>query len=186
MAATAATRTTSTIFAIATGERQAVDIMNQLWAAGFARTDISVIYPEARETYEEADGDEALAMFDAYAPFARRRRLGGGLLGGAVGWLHGLCRVQVEGLGVCIAAGPLATALHGVENFGVVDALALLGVNPTVGEQYRGRLRHGHVLIGVHAEFADGAHKAMEIFAANAAFDVVAIKPVRSASGVEV
>ena len=107
------------VFGIAKTEDQAVNIANQLKAAGFSESDISVLFPDKTGTRDFAHEQHTKAPEGAAAGAGT-----GAVLGGALGWMVGIGALAIPGLGPFIAAGPVMAALAGL------GAGAAAGVKP--------------------------------------------------------
>src|SRR5215469_9583762 len=82
--------------------------VNDLRAAGFRNTDVSVLLPENKGTKDFAHEKNTKAPEGAAT--------GGGagaIIGGALGWLAGIGALAIPGIGPFLAAGPIVTALAG-------------------------------------------------------------------------
>src|ERR1700722_9233618 len=93
------------VYGIAKTEDQAVNIANQLKAAGFSESDISVLFPDKTGTHDFAHEQHTKAPEGAAT---------GAVLGGALGWMVGIGALAIPGLGPFIAAGPVMAALAGL------------------------------------------------------------------------
>jgi hypothetical protein len=82
--------------------------------------------------------------------------VGGGLLGGALGWLAGIGTLAIPGVGPFIAAGPIMAALGGAAVGatvgGVTGTLVGLGIPEFEAKRYEGRVKDGNYLISVRTE----------------------------------
>jgi hypothetical protein len=149
-----------------------------LKAAGFRNTDISVLLPKN-------DGNKDLAHVRATkAPEGASAGAGSGaLVGGTLGWLVGIGALAVPGLGPLIAAGPIVAMLAGAGAGGAVGgvtgALVGAGIPEYEAKRYEGRVRHGGILLSVHADDTQWSRKAKEILERTGAEDVSATSEVR-------
>src|SRR6516225_11298681 len=96
------------VFCLAQDEAQAVQIVENLKAAGFSNNDISVLLPDKCSTREFAHEKGTKAPEGALTGAGS-----GGVLGGVLGWLVGVGALAIPGLGPFIAAGPIMAALSG-------------------------------------------------------------------------
>ncbi|HSX81822.1 MAG TPA: DUF3341 domain-containing protein, partial [Candidatus Saccharimonadia bacterium] len=96
------------VLCMAKTEAQAIAIVDQLKAAGFAPNDISVLCPDTTGTKDFAHEQHTKAPEGAATGAGT-----GGVLGGALGWLVGIGALAIPGLGPFIAAGPILAALSG-------------------------------------------------------------------------
>ena len=108
------------VFCLAKSEAQATTIVEQLKAANFSHTDISVLLPDKTGTRDFAHEQHTKAPEGAATGAGT-----GGVLGGALGWLVGIGALAIPGLGPFIAAGPIMAALSGA-----AAGAALLEVSP--------------------------------------------------------
>lgn len=137
-----------TIFAIASSESQAVNILNRLRSAGFLSEDVSVLMSDKAGTTDFAIKHETKAPEGAATGATT-----GGLLGGALGWLAGVGTLAIPGLGPLIAAGPIMAALSGAAVGaavgGLTGGLIGLGVPEYEAKRYEARLKEGNVFVSV-------------------------------------
>ena len=159
------------VFGIADSRARAERIVTDLRAAGFASTDVSVLFPD--ETGVRTIAHEAHTKM----PEGTSTGAGAGvLLGGALGWLAGVGAIAIPGLGPFIAAGPIMGALGGAGAGAAVGGLsgALLGyaVPEFEAKQYESKLRAGNYLISVHTESLDQQAHVRGILDRNGASDV--------------
>src|ERR1700679_4075479 len=94
------------VFGIAKSESQAIDIADNLKAAGFTENDVSVLFPDKQGSKDFAHEQHTKAPEGAATGGAS-----GAVLGGALGWMVGIGALAIPGLGVFIAAGPLSWQL---------------------------------------------------------------------------
>lgn len=125
--------------------------IDDLVDAGVDRNDISFVMPDPDERYRttlEGDGDQV-------AEGAIGGAAVGGVLGGLTGLLLGLGAFAIPGLGVIVAAGPLAAALTGAGvgalAGGLVGALVGWGVPEEEASYYAEGVRRGGTLVAVRA-----------------------------------
>ena len=115
------------VFCLSKTEDQAQRIVVDLKSAGFNSNDISVLFPDKTGTRDFAHEHHTKAP-EGTATGA----VGGGLLGGALGWLAGIGTLAIPGVGPFIAAGPIMAALGGAAVGatvgGVTGALVGLGI----------------------------------------------------------
>jgi hypothetical protein len=159
------------IFCIADTQTQTESIVDQLKAAGFPNTDISVLFPDKRGTHDFAAEHHTKAPEGAVTGGVT-----GGVLGGALGWLAGIGSLAIPGLGPFIAAGPLMAALGGVAAGaavgGLTGALIGLGIPEFEAKRYEGKIRGGQILISVSAVDDARLDRAKKIFEAAGAQDI--------------
>ena len=123
--------------------------IDDLVDAGVDRNDISFVMPDPDERYRttlEGDGDQVVEGAIGGAAV-------GGVLGGLTGLLLGLGAFAIPGLGVIVAAGPLAAALTGAGvgalTGGLVGALVGWGVPEEEAGYYTEGVRRGGTLVAV-------------------------------------
>lgn len=149
-----------------------------LKAAGFRNTDISVLLPKN-------EGNKDLAHVRATkAPEGASAGAGSGaLLGGTLGWLVGIGALAVPGLGPLIAAGPIVAMLAGAGAGGALGgmtgALVGAGIPEYEAKRYEGRVRHGGILLSVHADDMQWSRKAKEILERTGAEDISSTSEVK-------
>ena len=151
------------VICIAKSHDQAVDIINQLRAAGFSNEEVSVLLPDQGATRDFAHEQHTKAPEGAAAGAVT-----GGVLAGALGWLIGIGSLAIPGVGPFIAAGPILAALGGAAAGGAAGVLtgALIGygIPEYEAKQYEGKVKGGNILISVHTEDGRERDKAKEIF----------------------
>jgi ActD protein len=145
--------------------------VDQLRAAGYRNTDISVLFPENQGTKDFAHEKHTKAPEGATTGAGT-----GVVVGGALGWLAGIGALAIPGLGPFIAAGPIMTALAGAGVFGTVGgllgALIGLGIPEYEAKRYEGRVRKGGILLSVHCDNSDWTRQAKRILEQTGAEDV--------------
>ncbi|HEY7494144.1 MAG TPA: hypothetical protein VIH59_23955 [Candidatus Tectomicrobia bacterium] len=150
------------VFCIAQTEAQALTIMQQLKAAGFAHNDISILFPDQTGPRDFAHAQHTKAPEGATAGATT-----GGVLGGTLGWLVGIGALAIPGLGSFIAAGPIMAVLGGVAAGaalgGLTGALIGLGMPEYEAKRYAGKIQQGNLLISVHTEDRTERDRAREI-----------------------
>jgi uncharacterized protein YcfJ len=159
------------VFCIVRDYAQASNIVSDLKRAKFSSNDISVLMPDQSGTRDFAHEHNTKALEAAVAGTSA-----GALLGGALGWLAGICSLAIPGAGPFIAAGPIMAALSGAAVGGAVGgitgALIGLGIPEFEAKQYEGKIRGGNVLVSVHSENSDQTKRAKEIFERARAEDI--------------
>jgi len=152
--------------------REAVsDAVDQLRAAGFRATDVSVLMPENTGNKDFAHEKGTKAPEGAAAGATS-----GAVLGGVLGWLVGIGALAIPGLGPFIAAGPIMAALAGSVGVGIVGGLggALIGagIPEYEAKRYEGRIKSGGILLSVHCDDSHWAKRAKELLLHTGAQDV--------------
>lgn len=145
--------------------------VDELKAAGFSHTDISVLFPESSGTRDFAHEKSTKAPEGASAGAGT-----GVVLGGALGWLMGIGALAIPGLGPFIAAGPIVAALAGAGVGGTVGgiagALIGMGIPEYEAKRYEGRVKNGGILLSVHSDSSDWTKRAKEILKRTGALDI--------------
>ena len=145
--------------------------LDELKAAGFRNTDISVLFPESSGTRDFAHAKSTKAPEGASAGAGT-----GVVLGGALGWLMGIGALAIPGLGPFIAAGPIMAALAGAGVGGTVGgiagALIGMGIPEYEAKRYEGKIKDGNILMSVHTDDSKERGRAKEIFKRGGAEDI--------------
>jgi len=173
------------VFGIVENETQAQAAVVALESVGFASADISVLGGSADASGVVVPAGVEYAD-DPTVINGKTREVGhtnttkapegttvgvttGGVLGGVAGWLVGIGALAIPGVGPFVAAGPILAALSGAAigaaAGGVAGALVGYGIPEYEANLYAGKLKEGHILIGVHAVNSDeaaAAKKALE------------------------
>jgi|SRR5947209_5295537 len=145
--------------------------VDELKAAGFRNTDISVLFPESAGTRDFAHEKSTKA------PEGATTGAGTGILvGGALGWLMGIGALAVPGIGPFIAAGPLMAALAGAgvgsAVGGIAGALIGMGIPEYEAKRYEGRVKDGGIQLSVHSENSDWTNRAKDVLKRTGAQDI--------------
>ena len=150
------------VFCIANSEPQAVQIVDELKAAGFSN-EISVLLPDKSGTKDFAHEHHTKAPEGATTG-----GVSGGVLGGALGWLAGIGALAIPGLGPFIAAGPIMATLGGAAVGatlgGITGALIGMGLPEFEAKQYESKIKGGNILIAVHANDSEDATHVEHIY----------------------
>jgi hypothetical protein len=145
--------------------------VDQLKAAGYRNTDISVLFPENAGTKDFAHEKHTKAPEGATTGAGT-----GAVVGGTLGWLAGIGALAIPGLGPFIAAGPIMAALAGAAvggtTGGVVGALIGMGFPEYEAKRYEGRIKDGGILLSVHCDDSEWTKKAKNILENTGAEDV--------------
>jgi len=151
--------------------------VDQLVKAGFARGDISALFPRSEETKAFALENNTKAPEGAAVGAA-----GGGVVGGAIGLLAGIGALAIPGLGPFIAAGPIVAALSGAGIGGAVGGLAGsligLGVTEVEAKNYEEKIKQGRYLVAVHVDTANERARAAKALKEAGAQDVSSVSEV--------
>ena len=150
------------VYAIATSEGQALQIVDSLKDAGFSDNDISVLFPDKESTHQFAHETNTKAPEGAAVGATT-----GGVLGGGLGLLAGIGALAIPGVGPLIAAGPLLAALSGAAAGatvgGIAGALIGMGIPEVEAKRYENRIAEGNILISVHTTTGDEVDSAKDI-----------------------
>jgi hypothetical protein len=145
--------------------------VEELKAAGYRNTDISVLFPENAGTKDFAHEKHTKAPEGAATGAGT-----GAVVGGTLGWLAGIGALAIPGLGPFIAAGPIMAALAGAgvggTLGGVVGALVGMGIPEYEARRYEGRIKSGGILLSVHCDDSEWTKKAKDILERTGAEDV--------------
>lgn len=141
-----------------------------LQTAGFRSANISVLIPGP-------GSDELITEKSTKAPEGAATGAGSGaVIGGTLGWLAGIGALALPGLGVLIAAGPIAAALAGVgigsTVGGLTGALIGLGIPEYEAKRYEGHVTKGGCLLSVHCFGPHWVKQAKEIIVDTGGQDV--------------
>jgi hypothetical protein len=153
-------------------DRVAVEhAVDELRAAGYRNTDISVLFPDNVGTKDFAHEKHTKAPEGATTGAGT-----GAVVGGTLGWLAGIGALAIPGLGPFIAAGPIMAALAGAgvggTVGGVVGALVGMGIPEYEAKRYEGRVKSGGILLSVHCDDSEWTKKARTILEQTGAEDV--------------
>ena len=161
------------VIGIVDGQVQAENIVQRLEQSGFARGDISAIFPDKHGSRDFAHEQNTKAPEGAVVGVTS-----GGVVGGTLGLLAGIGALAIPGLGPFIAAGPLMAALSGAAAGaavgGVAGALIGLGIPEIEAKKYEGKLRGGNILIAAHVDSSEEEKRAKEVFGLEGAHDISA------------
>lgn len=146
----------------------AEEALRALREARFAPDRVSTVMLQAPEPQGSGENTERTRVDETTGVLA------GGALGGLAGWLIGATAVAVPGLGALIAAGALVGALGGAgigaAAGGLIGYLIDQGLSREEAGYYHERVRHGAVLVTVHASPAR-ADDALRILQRHGAHD---------------
>ena len=147
------------------------EAIDNLKAAGFRHTDISVLFPENLGSKDFGHEKHTKAPEGAVA--------GGGsgaVVGAAFGWLVGAGSLLVPGLEAMQAAGPVVGMMGGmgagVMLGGLTGAVIGAGVPEYEAKRYEGRVRKGGILVSVHCDDPAWAKNARRILKRTGARDI--------------
>lgn len=175
------------VVAIVKSQHQADKLVDDLRAAGFTDSDISVLMRDSR-TGGLRDTQTGSAFDEDEPPRGKQTNLGlekgskagtggatgaaaGGIIGGTIGLLAGLGTIAIPGLGALVAAGPILGALSGSAVGGsvglITGSLVGLGVPEIEAKVFEGQLKEGGVLVAAHCANDQEIEQAKKICKAN-------------------
>jgi hypothetical protein len=159
------------VYGLYRNHAQVEHAVDELKAAGFRNTDISVLMQENEGTKDFA------AEKNTKAPEGTATGATSGVvIGGALGWLAGIGALAIPGVGPFIAAGPIMGALAGAGTGGIVGgligALVGMGIPEYEAKRYEGRIKAGDILLSVHSDRSEWTRKAKDILKRTGAEDV--------------
>ena len=132
---------------------EAHKVANDLRAAGFMDSDISIVANNAAGDYQ-ADPRVTAAPDDASA--TAKGALTGAVVGGGAGLAASLAGLAIPGIGPIIAAGPIVATLAGAGTGavagGLIGGLVDLGVPESHAQYYAESVRRGGALVTVRAD----------------------------------
>jgi hypothetical protein len=162
---------TKAVYGIVQTHAEAASLIENLRAAGFASTDVSVLAPHNQQ-------DVGL-MVEKHTKSLEGTATGataGGVLGGVLGLLAGIGTLAIPGFGILVAAGPLLATLSGMgfgaSVGGLAGGLIGLGIPEYEAKRYEGHLGKGGILIAVHCPDSESASRAQDIMQTSGAADV--------------
>lgn len=153
---------------------EAHHVANELRAAGFSDSDISIVANNADGSYAndprlsaDADRDDTSA--------AAKGAVAGAVVGGGAGLAASLAGLAIPGIGPIIAAGPIVATLAGAGTGavagGLIGGLVDLGVPEGDAEYYAEAVRRGGALVTVRAD-ASRVEEAADIMRERGAVDI--------------
>ena len=153
----------TSVFGIVKSHSQAERLVEELQAAGFPASEISVLLPDS-----EGKHDIGHVKATKAPEGATTGATAGGVTGGVLGLLAGIGALAIPGIGPFIAAGPLMAALSGAAigagTGGLVGGLVGMGIPEIEAKRYQDKLKRGNYLIAVAAADGDEKDRAKEIF----------------------
>lgn len=164
--------------------QEADKAVDELQEAGIKKEDISIIVREESRP-KVPSGRRVEVAKDAAAGVTT-----GGAIGGIAGLIIGIVAITVPGLGLLIAAGPLAVslglvqiggttlagAITGAAAGGIIGGLVGLGVPEERAKAYEEAVRKGQILLAVGVT-PDNQEKVRGIFSNHGASQVCNIGP---------
>ena len=142
---------------------QAANLVEKLQGAGFAKHDISALFPDRVGATDAAREQSTKAAEGTVAGAAA-----GGTLGGAVGLLAGLGALAIPGIGPLLAIGPIVAAITGAAAGaavgGVTGGLVGMGLPESHAKGFEQKIREGHILLSVHTATTEQRSRAQSLF----------------------
>jgi uncharacterized membrane protein len=152
----------TSVFGIVKSHSQAERLVEELQAAGFPASEISVLLPDSEGKHDIGHVKATKAPEGATTGASA-----GGVTGGVLGLLAGIGALAIPGIGPFIAAGPLMAALSGAAigagTGGLVGGLVGMGIPEIEARRYQDKLKRGNYLIAVAAD-GDEKDRAKEVF----------------------
>jgi uncharacterized membrane protein len=159
------------VIGLVPSDAQAERLVDTLVNAGFAKSDISVLFPDKNASRDFAHEQNTKAPEGAAAGATIA-----GTLGGTIGLLAGIGALAIPGLGPFIAAGPIMATLSGAAVGATVGAisgaLVGLGIPEVEAKQYEAKIAGGNILMSVHVEDGDERKRAKEVLESGGAVNV--------------
>jgi hypothetical protein len=160
-------------------QAQAQKIIGELHVSGFATQDISVLFPDPKDTKTFAQ-DMETKVPDGAAIGAVTGGSAGAWLGGGLGFLTGIGAIVIPGLGPFLAVGPLLGLFGGAAVGATVGAtvgtftgvLVAMGIPEHQAKEYEARLGNGRILLSVHTEDRSMQWKAADVLRRNGSEDI--------------
>jgi hypothetical protein len=147
--------------------------VDQLLAAGFSNSDISVLLPDNDSTRAFAHEKNTKAPEGVTTGVTT-----GGIVGGALGPLASVGALAIPGIGPLIAAGPIVAALAGVGSGGIVGgivgALVGMGIPEYEAKRFEGAVKGGGTLLSVHCDTSQEITRAKQTLRDTGARDISA------------
>lgn len=133
---------------------EAHKVANDLRAAGFMDSDISIVANNAAGEYQSDPRVTTATTEDTSA--TAKGALTGAVVGGGAGLAASLAGLAIPGIGPIIAAGPIVATLAGAGTGavagGLIGGLVDLGVPESHAEYYAESVRRGGALVTVRAD----------------------------------
>ena len=151
---------------------EAHQVANDLRAAGFLDSDISIVANNASGEYRE---DARVRTDDNEASATAKGAVTGAVVGGGAGLAASLAGLAIPGIGPIIAAGPIVATLAGAGTGavagGLIGGLVDLGVPENDAQYYAEAVRRGGALVTVRAD-EGRADEVADILRAHGAIDI--------------
>jgi hypothetical protein len=158
---------------------EAHQVANELRAAGFLDSDISIVANNADGAYANDarldDTTTARTVRDDDTSATAKGAVAGAVVGGGAGLAASLAGLAIPGIGPIIAAGPIVATLAGAGTGavagGLIGGLVDVGVPETDAEYYAEAVRRGGALVTVRAD-ESRAEEAADIMRDRGAVDI--------------
>lgn len=151
---------------------EAHQVANDLRAAGFLDSDISIVANNAAGEYHE---DTRARTDDNEASATAKGAVTGAVVGGGAGLAASLAGLAIPGIGPIIAAGPIVATLAGAGTGavagGLIGGLVDLGVPENDAQYYAEAVRRGGALVTVRAD-ESRADEVADILRSHGAIDI--------------
>lgn len=139
-------------------QAKALQAIQELKAAGYAESKISMLSNTKQEHHaedpgesEEGEGVDSDNVYQKPMKIAATGMGVGAVVGPVLGALAGVGLLAIPGLGILVGAGALAGAIAGLDvgivGGGIISALAIARVNKHHEELYREHLQKGRYLV---------------------------------------
>jgi hypothetical protein len=172
-------RSNISVFGIYPDPTSVEEAVEQMKAAGFRSTDISVLSAENLGSKDFGHERHTKAPEGAVA--------GGGLgavVGATAGWLAGAGAFFIPGLEPVAVAGPVMGMLSGmgagVTVGGLMGAAVGAGSPEYEAKRYEGRIRRGGILVSVHCDNPEWAKTARNLLKRTGARDIASSSEARA------
>jgi hypothetical protein len=154
------------VFCIATSRGRADCTVHDLMEAGFANSEISILFLDRSERQDLPPAKQGTDATDIRPSTVRPIR-------GVLGWIDGVGPLTIPGVGRLIAGGPLMASMSGPVGGApvacIADGLIAFGLPALEARRQDGGIREGHIHISVRTDNPDKSDRAREIFAATGA-----------------
>ncbi len=152
---------------------EAHQVANDLRAAGFLDSDISIVANNAAGEYR--DDPRVTTTDDSDTSATTKGAVTGAVVGGGAGLAASLAGLAIPGIGPIIAAGPIVATLAGAGTGavagGLIGGLVDLGVPESDAQYYAESVRRGGALVTVRADISRAGEVA-DILRSHGAVDI--------------
>lgn len=158
----------TSVYALLTNTPDAHRIVEELRQRGYRSDDISLLFSAKQTTRDFAYGTHTRAIDGVPTGLAAG--------GGSLGWLMGIGRLAIPGVGLFVAAGPIMVALSGAvlgsAAGGIASALIGMGIPDDEAQRFAGRIRAGNILISVSSDEGPEIAEIADVFSAWGATEI--------------